>query len=90
MKATKTRNYLKFIHEGTILQSPHNEMMEELAELEAKASKWDMVQWALDKGIYWATSSNDCWYSGPLNGDFERLEEIYKASHKVDEDSEVE
>lgn len=56
--------------------------LEELQELEAKAAKWDMIQWAIDKNIWFVQK-----YNGgciPVSGlDLMYLEELYKEREQI-------
>lgn len=74
MKAEYTRMTLKNIAENIGTGFPQE--FKELEELESKAAKWDMIQWAVDNNIEFKAS-----YFGLTNitpEDLNRLEQLYK------------
>lgn len=53
-------------------------MKKEISELEAKATKWDMIQWAIDEEEWYVEG---IWIN---KRDIERLEQLYKEREQVE------
>lgn len=65
----------------------------ENTELEAKATKWDMIEWAVDNVITFVECEVNgvIWHTCILGTELEKLEKVYKErQQKAIRDSEVE
>lgn len=55
-----------------------------IAELESKAAKWDMIQWAIDKCVgFIEVGMGESWATELNRFDIERLEQLYKERDKL-------
>jgi len=82
MKAKFTRDHIdKLIYPHKLTEfetGTYKDMHDELIELEAKAAKWDVIQWAIEhetRFIECSTCGDDTFLA---EIDLERIERLYK------------
>lgn len=83
MKAEKTRKMIDGL-KSAFRVTAEDFIFEELSELEAKAAKWDMIQWAIDSEVEFVEVEDGGDFEIALySQDIDRLEELYKEREQI-------